>query len=95
MGTSRSPHWPAVGDSRRTEAHPARRRYASFLLRCWRVGGDGRRIEVEQIQTGAHTRVNVIAAALAWIDSCCSDAFGHETTASPTQRRDEEDKGLP
>ena len=57
-------------------------RYTSFLLRCWRVGGDERRIEIEQIQTGGRRRVHKLGAALAWIDDRCGRTFGPNGSAS-------------
>ena len=44
------------------------KRYTSFVLRCWRLEGDQRRIEVEHVQSGVHKRVRSLAAAVAWID---------------------------
>ena len=49
------------------------RRYDSFVLRCWRVGGGERRIEVEHLQSGARTRVVTLRAAVAWITSECGE----------------------
>jgi hypothetical protein len=60
---------------------PAAGRYTSFLVRCWHVGGDERRIEIEQIQTGGRMRVRTLPAALAWIDGCCREVFGDGATA--------------
>ena len=46
------------------------RRYDSFVLRCWRVGGE-RRVEVEHLQSGGRTRVATLAAATDWIGTRC------------------------
>lgn len=43
------------------------RRYASFLLRCWRLTGGRLRVEAHQIQTGEQVRVASLAEALAWL----------------------------
>lgn len=43
------------------------RPYASFLLRCWVVGGDDLRIEVEHLQTRERVRLASLAAAADWI----------------------------
>jgi len=50
------------------------RLYCSFLVRCWRVGGDERRIEVQHIQCGCRTRVASLVAAADWIDTHCGDS---------------------
>ncbi len=52
------------------------KRYASFVLRCWRLEDDQRRIEVEHVQTGARTRLRSMGAAVAWMDGCCGDLAG-------------------
>jgi hypothetical protein len=44
------------------------KRYASFVLRCWRLESDELRIDVEHVQSGARTRVRSLAAAVAWMD---------------------------
>ena len=41
--------------------------YCSFLLRCWHLGGDAERIEIEHVHSGARTVVTSLAAALEWI----------------------------
>ena len=66
----------------RGTARPAGGHYASFLLRCWGVGGDERRIQVEQIQTGGRMRARTLRAALAWIDGCCAEVFGDNPGAA-------------
>lgn len=43
----------------------------SFVVRCWLQGEDERRIKVEHIQSGQGMQVTSIAAAMAWIDTCC------------------------
>ena len=50
------------------------RRYDSFVLRCWRLGGDERRVEVEHLQSGGRTRVTALAAAVEWISTRCGDS---------------------
>jgi hypothetical protein len=45
------------------------RRYASFLIRCWRLDRGELRIKVEHIQTGESSQVATHAEALAWITS--------------------------
>jgi hypothetical protein len=42
-------------------------RYASFLIRCWRLGEEVERIKVEHIQSGESAQVTTIEAAFAWI----------------------------
>jgi hypothetical protein len=43
------------------------KRYASFLIRWWRLGGDQQRVEIEHIQTGERTLFESLRAAFAWI----------------------------
>jgi hypothetical protein len=43
--------------------------YSSFLIRCWRLSGDERRIAIEHIQSGGRTRVASLAAAVDWISA--------------------------
>ncbi len=47
--------------------------YSAFMLRCWRLGTDAERIEIEHIQTGEKTRVSSVQAALDWIRSFIQD----------------------
>ena len=50
------------------------RHYDSFVLRCWRLGGDEWRIELEHLQSGGRTRVATLAAAHDWISALCGEA---------------------
>lgn len=43
------------------------RRHTSFLLRCWDLGGDSERIEIEHVQSGTKTVARSVAAAIEWI----------------------------
>ena len=43
------------------------RRYTSFLVRCWRLDGNQRRIKVEHIQSGEWAQVTTLAEAVAWL----------------------------
>jgi hypothetical protein len=43
------------------------RPYASFLVRCWRLGDGEQRIKLEHIQSGEGTQVATWQAALAWL----------------------------
>ncbi len=43
------------------------RQHSSFLLRCWDLGSDGERIEIEHIQAGTKVLVRSVAAAVEWI----------------------------
>jgi len=64
----------------------ATRRYTSFLLRCWCLGDGQRRIQIEQVQSGAGTRVATLAAALDWIERCCGESDGAMLSAPKTER---------
>ena len=43
------------------------RRHISFLLRCWDLGSDSERIEIEHIQSGIRTVVGSLEAAIVWL----------------------------
>ena len=49
------------------------RAYASFVLRCWRLGAAERRITVEHIQSGESVRLATLAEALVWLETRASD----------------------
>lgn len=42
-------------------------RYASFLIRCWRLDGNEWRIKIEHVQTGATIQVTELTDAFAWL----------------------------
>src|SRR5579871_3632184 len=42
-------------------------RYDSFVVRWWRLGSGGDRIQIDHIQSGETTLVATLAGALAWI----------------------------
>ena len=74
------------------------KRYASFVVRCWQVGGGERRIEIEHVQSGTHTRVLSMAAAMAWMDGCCVDPGGQGPpprvqTSAPARTKEEAPRG--
>ncbi len=48
--------------------------YCSFLLRCWRLGSDNERVEIEHIHSGARTVVTSLQAAVEWMRACSEDA---------------------
>ncbi len=54
--------------------------YTSFLVRCWRLGGDQHRIKIEHVQSGAETQVTSLTAALAWLETCWQEPEGDEPT---------------
>lgn len=47
------------------------RRPNTFLLRCWQLGSQEERIQIEHVQSGTTTLVRSLAAALEWI--CAHD----------------------
>ena len=63
------------------------KRYASFVLRCWRLETDEHRIEVEHVQSGARTRVQSLAEAMDWIDGNCPSPAVTSTPNTPPTRR--------
>ncbi len=52
--------------------------YTSFLVRCWRLSGDQRRIKIAHVQSGTETQVSSLAAALAWLATCWQEPAGDE-----------------
>ena len=48
--------------------------FAAFLVRCWRLEGNARRIEVEHIGSGGRMRSTSEAAALEWMCARAGDA---------------------
>jgi hypothetical protein len=61
--------------------------YASFLLRCWDLEGDRRRIQIEHIQTGAATRVATLAAAAIWMRTVAAEAGRRAVSRPPAAER--------
>ena len=57
------------------------RRYDSFVLRCWRVGADEQRVEIEHLQSAGRTRVPSLAAAVDWISIQCGEAGARASDA--------------
>ncbi len=43
------------------------RKHSSFLLRCWELGNDEQRIEIEHIQSGTKVLARSVADAVEWI----------------------------
>lgn len=66
------------------------RRHSSFLLRCWDLGGDGERIEIEHVQTGTKVVTRTVGAAIEWI--CESDSRS-PAAASAAQPADDAEGG--
>jgi hypothetical protein len=65
------------------------RRYDSFVLRCWRLSGEERRVEVEHLQSGGRTRVTALAAAVEWISTQCGDSGARVSGAWPRPAAEE------
>ncbi|MGN6813598.1 MAG: hypothetical protein ACTHMP_22235 [Thermomicrobiales bacterium] len=63
------------------------KRYASFVLRWWRLGDGGERIEVEQITTGDHIVAPTIAQAVAWMTARIGAARATGETAPGEARK--------
>ena len=55
-----------------------KRRYSSFLIRCWLLDSGEQRIKIEHIQSGKTTQLASPAAALAWIHAHRSEFFGEQ-----------------
>ncbi len=62
------------------------RRHSSFLLRCWDIGSDSERIEIEHIQSGRKTLATSIAAAVEWL---CAHSGEVADQPNATSRRNE------
>ncbi len=59
-----------------------RKRYSSFLLRCWHVGQGELRIKIEHIQSGDSTQVDTYEAAVAWLSEHCEALRDREESRS-------------
>ena len=56
------------------------RAYASFVLRCWRLGLAERRITVEHIEFSERTSVATLTAALVWLGARWSEMPGEQAS---------------
>lgn len=72
---------------------PASRQYSSFLIRCWRLDAEARRIKIEHIQSGRHQQVDTLAAALAWMDAHMTEVAATQRAASVSGEAQQLDKG--
>lgn len=52
------------------------RHYASFLIRCWRVDGQGERIRAEHIQSGETAQLDSLEELMAWIEKLWQERPG-------------------
>lgn len=44
------------------------RHYTSFLIRCWHLDGEEKRIRVEHIQSGETSQLDTLLKVVAWIE---------------------------
>jgi hypothetical protein len=58
-----------------------KRRYASFLVRCWQLDTDTQRVTVSHIQSGEQTASDALPAVFEWI---ASRAGGSATAGDAT-----------
>ena len=65
------------------------RHYGSFLVRCWEVGADQRRIEIEHVQSGQRTRVSSLADVVRWMEAHCARASAGGPSEADRARREE------
>jgi hypothetical protein len=63
------------------------RRYTSFLVRCWSLADDRRRLEVIHVQSGERARVGSLDEAFAWLAARTAPA----PAAAPTPRPADEE----
>ncbi len=49
------------------------RQHSSFLMRCWDLGSDRERIQIEHIQSGTKLLVRSVADAVKWICAYCDE----------------------
>lgn len=68
------------------------RRHSSFLLRCWELGSDGERIEIEHIQSGTKVLARSVGAAVEWI--CARDGDASDQQESALEDADRENGGI-
>ncbi len=45
------------------------RQYASFVIRCWRLTHEERRIKIEHLQSGEVVQVLTLPEAVAWLEA--------------------------
>jgi hypothetical protein len=62
------------------------RHYDSFVLRCWRLGNEQNRIEVQHLQTGASRRAVALSGALEWIEAQCDPMIPTPGEVTSTDR---------
>jgi hypothetical protein len=55
-----------------------KRRYSSFLIRCWLLDSGEQRIKIEHIQSGEAVQVASPTAAITWVRAHWSELFGRE-----------------
>ena len=65
------------------------KRYTTFLIRYWNLENSERRIEVEQIRSGATARLASIAEAVAWIRDRAEPNAGAVSPSAPPDDRDD------
>ncbi len=58
------------------------RPYASFVLRCWDLGGGEPRVKVDHVQSGESIRVTTLAAAVDWLGARSSGTPADELDRS-------------
>ena len=58
------------------------RKHSSFLLRCWELGNEGQRIEIEHIQAGTKMLARSVADAVEWICAQGGTGAHHEPATS-------------
>jgi hypothetical protein len=63
------------------------RRYGSFLIRCWALGGGELRLEIEHIQSGDRQQTTSLTDGLAWIKARASQ-FDRTSSATPAEPGD-------
>ena len=52
------------------------RLYCAFLVRCWQVGDDVQRFEIEHVQSGGKVRLDSVTATTDWISRCLRSTAG-------------------
>lgn len=59
------------------------RRHTSFLLRCWDLGSDSERIEIEHVQSGTKVLAKSVGSAIEWICAHGDAVPSNESVSDP------------
>jgi hypothetical protein len=67
------------------KGHTMKRRYASFLIRCWLLEGGEQRVKIEHLQSGETTQFHAPVAAMDWLDLHWEELFRVKSVDQPSE----------